>query len=155
MIPQSEYISEGTAILALQSQMGNVGLAAKELGLSRAELMDYMVRHPSVMETKTQIKEFIKDEAEDLLVAKMRNDNALLMFFLKTQAQDRGYSTSNNSTVNNRVEVNVDARSLIAAMRSGANLIDVTQDEDEDEESESEDGGLFPIPKLLDHRDGS
>jgi hypothetical protein len=151
MIPQSEYLEEGVVILALQNEMGNVGLAAKELGLSRAELMDYMTRHPAVMETKRQIKEFIKDEAEDILVEKMRTDNSLLIFFLKTQAKDRGYETSHNTSNTTNVAVNVDARSLIAAMRSGANVIA----QDEDAEDESEDSGLFTVPKLLDHRDGS
>lgn len=152
MVPQSEYLEEGVVILALQSELGNVGLAAAELGLSRGELVDYLARHPAVAETRKQIREGIKDTAEDLLVEKMKTDNALLVFFLRTQAKDRGYSTSSNSTINNNVEVNVDARSLIAAMRNGANLIDV---QDEDEEDESEDGGIFPLSNLLDHGDGS
>lgn len=152
MIPQSEYLEEGLVILALQSQMGNIGLAAKELGLSRGELLDYMARHPSVAETRQQIREAVKDDAEDLLVTGMKTNPALLIFFLKTQAKDRGYDTSHNTTNNNNVEVNIDARSLIAAMRTGANLIDVKV---ESEEDESEDGGLFPLPKLLDNGTGS
>jgi hypothetical protein len=153
MTHQSDYLEEGIVILALQSQMGNIGLAAMELGLSRGELYDYMARHPSVGETRQQIREAVKDDAEDLLISGMKTNPSLLVFFLRTQAKDRGYSTNPGSTINNNVEVNVDARSLIAAMRSGANLLDVTQDEDE--EDESEDGGLFPISKLLDHGDGS
>lgn len=153
MIPQSEYLSEGAVILALQNQMGNIGLAAKELGLSRGELYDYMSRHPEVAETRKQIREAVKDDAEDLLITGMKTNPALLVFFLKTQAKERGYDTSHNSTVNNKVEVNVDARSLIAAMRNGVNLIDVT--EDEDEEVELEDGGFLTLPNLLDHGDGS
>ena len=152
MVPQSEYLEESIVILAIRNHMGNVGLAATELGLSRGELMDYMVRHPSVMEAKTQIKEFIKDEAEDLLVSKMRSDNSLLMFFLKTQAKDRGYDTSNgNGTTNNRVEVNVDARYLIAAMRNGVQVIDAS----EDEENDVEEGQFLRITELQSDGTGS
>lgn len=127
MIQQSEYLSEDIVILAIRSQMGNVGLAATELGLTRGELLDYMVRHPDVMEAKKQIKEFIKDQAEDLLVEGMKTDPTLLMFFLKTQARDRGYgSTPATTSINNTVEINLNARSLIEAMRQG-----ITQNEDE------------------------
>lgn len=127
MIPQSEYIAENIVILALQNNMGNTGLAAAELGLTRLELVSYLGRHPAVLEVKRGLRESyreaIKDEAEDILIEKMYSDNSLLIFFLKTQAKERGYDTSKGSVVNNNVEVNVDARSLIAAMRSGAKLI--------------------------------
>lgn len=151
MTHQSDYIEEGIVILALQSSMGNIGLAANELGLSRGELYDYLARHPGVAETRKQIREAIKDDAEDMLFEQMKTNPSLLVFYLRTQAADRGYSTSHTTSNNTHVEVNVDARSLIAAMRSGANLIA----KDEDEEGEPEDGEFFPIPKLLDHSDGS
>jgi hypothetical protein len=152
MVPQSEYLEENLVILSLRNFMGNLGLAAMDLGLSRGELVAYIARHPDVAEARQQVREAVKDVAEDILFEKMKTDNQLLVFFLRTQAKDRGYSTTVNSTINNRVEVNVDARSLIAAMRNGANLIDV---QDEDEADESEDGELFTFPNLLDHGDGS
>jgi len=120
MIPQAEYLEENIVILAIRNHMGNVGLAAKELGLSRGELVGYMARHPDTMEAKKQVKEFVKDQAEDLLVEGMQTDPNLLMFYLKTQARDRGYgSTPNSASIHNKVEVNVDARTLIEAMRRG------------------------------------
>lgn len=151
MIPQSEYLGENIVILALQNQMGNVTLAAAELGLTHYDLVMYMGRHPDVLEAKNTIRaamrEALKDEAEDLLVAKMRSDNSLLIFYLKTQVKERGYDTSKGSVVNNnKVEVNVDARSLIAAMRNGTKLIDV---EAEREEDVIEEGELFQLPELL------
>jgi hypothetical protein len=129
--------------------MGNMGLAAKELGLSRGELMDYMVHHPAVMDARIQVKEAIKDHAEDLLVSQMETEPGLLMFFLRTQAKDRGYDTSKTLTTNNNVQVNVDARSLIAAMRNGTKAIDVQEDDIVEE------GELFTVPKLLHDGDGS
>lgn len=151
MIPQSEYLEEGLVILALHNSSGNLGIAAAELGLTRGELMAYMARHPEVMETKKQIKEAYKDDAEAMLMERMKTSDPLLVFFLRTQAKDRGYDTSHTTSNNTHVEVNVDARSLIAAMRSGVNLIA----QDEDAEDESEDGGVFTVSELLDHQDGS
>jgi|KBSMisStandDraft_5_1062788.scaffolds.fasta_scaffold07636_2 hypothetical protein len=149
MVPQSEYLEEGLVILSLQNQLGNIGLSAAELGLSRGELMEYLVRHPAVMETRKQIREAIKDTAEDLLFEKMKTDNSLLIFYLRTQAKDRGYDTSHSNVLNNNVNVNVDARSLIAAMRTGIKAIEAK----EDEESISEEGDFFPISEL--HADGT
>jgi hypothetical protein len=149
MINQAEYLEESIVILAIRNQMGNMGLAAKELGLSRGELMDYMVHHPAVMDARIQVKEAIKDHAEDLLVSQMETEPGLLMFFLRTQAKDRGYDTSKTLTTNNNVQVNVDARSLIAAMRNGTKAIDVQEDDIVEE------GELFTVPKLLHDGDGS
>lgn len=140
MTRQSEYVDESVVILALQNHMGHTGLAAKELGLSRGELLDYMVRHPSVMEAKKQIKEFVKDEAEHLLISQMREDPTLLIFFLKTQARDRGYDVSPRAIgITNTVEVKVDAKYLIAAMRQGAQ-------EPQEELEESEESPSFFLP---------
>jgi len=152
VVPPSEYLEENLVVLALRSQSGNVALAAMELGLSRGELYTYIINHPDVAEAKRQIKESVKDMAEDLLVSGMKTDNTLLMFFLRTQAKDRGYGTDNRSTINNKVEVNVDARSLIAAMQKGTKLIDA---KDENENDESEEGGIFPITEFFADRDGS
>ena len=139
MTRQSEYIDEGIVVLALQSHMGNIGLAARELGLSRGELADYIVRHPSVMEAKKQIKEFVKDQAEDLLIQQMRDDPTLLIFFLKTQARDRGYDVSPRAAeITNRIEVKVDAKYLIAAMRQGA--------QEPEEKPEEPDSFFLPMP---------
>jgi hypothetical protein len=149
MINQAEYLEESIVILAIRNQLGNMALAAKELGLSRGELMDYMVHHPAVMDAKIQVKEAVKDRAEDILISQMETEPGLLMFFLRTQAKDRGYDTSKNLTTNNNVQVNVDARSLIAAMRNGTKAID-------DKEADvAEEGELLTIPYLLDDGVGS
>jgi hypothetical protein len=145
MMPQSEYIAEDIVLLAIQNQLGNLLLAAAELGLTRSQLVAYLTRHPELLERAKSIRiacsELVKDEAEDLLTAGMRGDNTLLMFYLKTQAKERGYDTAKGSTNTTNVEVNVDARSLIAAMRSGAKLIDEKPVEEESE--------LFDISYIL------
>lgn len=152
MTHQADYLEESLVILSLRNYSGNLALSAADLGLSRGELYDYIQRHPAVADAKRQIKEAVKDMAEDILVEKMKTDNQLLVFFLRTQAKDRGYSTVGNSTISNHLEVNVDARSLIAAMRNGANLLDV---KDEEQTDESEDGELFTIPSYISDGDGS
>jgi hypothetical protein len=145
MIPQSEYIGEEIVLLAIRNQLGNLLLAAAELGLERPQLVAYLTRHPQVLEEAKAIriasKDLVKDEAEDLLTAGMRADNSLLIFYLKTQAKERGYDTAKGSTNTTNVAVNVDARSLIAAMRSGAKLID--------EKPIEEEGELFDVPYVL------
>jgi len=145
MIPQSEYIGEDIVLLAIRNQLGNLLLAAAELGIERPALVAYLTRHPQVLEEAKAIriaaKELVKDEAEDLLTAGMRSDNSLLIFYLKTQAKERGYDTAKGSTNTTNVAVNVDARSLIAAMRSGAKLID--------EKPIEEEGELFDVPYVL------
>jgi hypothetical protein len=149
MTRQAEYLEESIVILAIRSQLGNIGLAARELGLSRGELVDYMSKHPAVMDARIQVREAIKDDAEDLLISQMQTEPGLLMFFLRTQAKDRGYDTSKTLTTNNNVQVNVDARSLIAAMRNGTKAIDAQEDDI------AEEGELFTIPRLLHDDSGS
>lgn len=149
MIKQSDYLEESIVILAIRNCLGNMAMAAQELGLSRGELMDYMVRHPAVMEAKVQVKEAVKDRAEEILFSQMETEPSLLMFFLRTQAKDRGYDTTKINTTNNNVQVNVDARSLIAAMRNGTHLLDVKEDD------VAAEGELFTVSNLLNDRVGS
>lgn len=145
MIPQSEYIAEDIVLLAIENQLGNLLLASAELGITRPQLLAYLTRHPELLERAKSIRiacrEMVKDEAEDILMAGMRGDNTLLMFYLKTQAKERGYDTAKGSTNTTNVAVNVDARSLIAAMRTGAKLVD--------EKPVEEEGELFDIPYIL------
>lgn len=119
---QAEYLSEETVILALRSALGRMDIAAKDLGLSRGQLQDYIVNHPAVREEKKQIKEALIDEAEEELARRMKNSDSLLIFFLRTQARERGYEPSLPivGADGKNLSVQIDARSLIAAMREGA-----------------------------------
>ena len=128
--------SEEQVIQALRNHLGNIDLASKELVVTRGELVTYIANHPEVLEARKQIKEGIKDEAEDLLVQGMRTDSTLLMFFLKTQAKDRGYGNQSHTTITgadgNPIEVNVNARALIALMQKAESSLN----EEENESSE-------------------
>lgn len=147
MIPQANYLSEQTVINALRSQLGNVALAAAELSISRGQLMDYIQHHPDVRAEQLQIKESILDEAEVLLIQKMKTDNTLLMFYLRTQGKRRGYTsdTTISGPGGGPIEVNLNARALIAAMRNGFeddSKEESTEESDLLDESGSDSGGV-------------
>jgi hypothetical protein len=134
MIPQAEYLSEETVILALRSQYGNLNLTSAELSISRGQLQNYLVNHPAVLAERLQIKEGVKDFAEDLLRQKMVNSDTLLMFYLRTQAKDRGYGNEAAITGadGKALEVTINARSLIDAMRKGMMELDAEESEQEE-----------------------
>jgi hypothetical protein len=140
--------SQEQIIQALQNQLGHIGLAAAELNVPRGQLMKYLIDNPDIAEIKKQIKEATKDDAESLLVEGMKTDHTLLMFYLRTQCQDRGYGTSSSTTIkgdkDNPLQVNVNARTLIAAMRNG-----FEKDPDIDEEEPDEVSDLFQRSGLL------
>lgn len=123
---QAEYLREEEVILALRSALGNKGMAAENLGLSRGQLQDYIVNHPAVRDELVQIKESVIDEAEEQLFVRMKESDSLLIFFLRTQGRGRGYEPSLPVTGpdGQALNVNVDARSLISAMRQGFELND-------------------------------
>lgn len=128
--------TEEQVIQALRNQLGNYDLASRELNVPRSQMMTFVANHPDTLEAVKQIKEGFKDLAEDLLVTKMKDDNGLLMFYLRTQAADRGYapSTTLKGDAKNPLQVNVNARTLIAAMRNG--FSDNESEEESDEVSD-------------------
>jgi hypothetical protein len=131
---QAEYIAEEIVILALRNQFGNLDLTSAELSISRGQLQDYLVNHPAVLAERLQIKEGLKDFAEELLRKRMLNSDTLLMFYLRTQAKDRGYG--NEAAITGAdgkpLQVTVNARSLIDAMRKGMMEPDAEESEQEE-----------------------
>lgn len=131
--------TEAEVIQAFRNSLGNYDLAAKELKVSRGELVTFTSNHPEVLEARIQIKEGIKDEMEDLLIQGARTDNTLLMFFLKTQAPERGYGNKSHSVLSGPdgkpIQVNVNARALIAAFQRG---FDSVEEEEEEQDVQSE-----------------
>lgn len=143
MIAQSEYLREDEVILALRSNLGHIGMSAEALGLSRGQLLDYIVRHPTVRQEREDLRKLLLhnalDEAEEILIDGMKTDKTLLMYFLNKQGKDRGYGTASQSGGNNtQVNVNINARALIAAMKDGAVHV----------EEDDEDINLFDEPRL-------
>ena len=67
--------------------------AALRLDTSRSNLFKYINAHPTVKAALADIRESTKDDAELMLHDRMRSSDTLLIFYLKTQAHDRGYGS--------------------------------------------------------------
>lgn len=78
-------------IAQLKRSRGNISHAADTLGTSRKTLHAYLNEHPTVKDAARDIKEASKDRAETMLESRMATSDTLLIFYLKTQAHDRGY----------------------------------------------------------------
>ena len=84
---------------ALRSAGGLQTYAAAKLGVSRKTLQRFMDANPELREVRQEIREEIGDLAESKLLQGVKDgDPRLLMFFLKTQHKDRGYSERHELT---------------------------------------------------------
>lgn len=82
----------GQAAEALRDKKGFITQAAKQLGITRQQLHNLINAHPTVKEALTDAREEMKDFAESKMYQGIAEGNtALLIFYLKTQAKDRGY----------------------------------------------------------------
>lgn len=80
------------AINAIKEAKGFVSSAAKRLGISRTQLHRLINSHPTIKEALDDAREEMKDFAEGQLFMNIRDGKETsLIFFLKTQAKDRGY----------------------------------------------------------------
>ena len=84
-------VSAVEVIDQLQRSHGNIKHAAGKLNTTRTTLHKYINDRPTVAAALSDIREGTKDDAELMLYDRMRNSDTLLIFFLKTQAHDRGY----------------------------------------------------------------
>lgn len=78
-------------IAQLKASRGNISHAAGKLDTSRETLRKFINEHPTVKTAAKDIKEAAKDRAETMLEKRMETSDTLLIFYLKTQAHDRGY----------------------------------------------------------------
>lgn len=77
---------------AIKEQKGFITQAAKSLGITRSHLHVLINRHPTIKEALTDAREEMKDFTEGKLSEGIEDGNAtLIIFYLKTQAKDRGY----------------------------------------------------------------
>lgn len=80
------------AIKAIRDAKGFVTTAAKHLGISRVQLHNIINKYPTVKEALQDAREEMKDFAEAQLLQNIRSGKETsLIFYLKTQAKDRGY----------------------------------------------------------------
>ena len=77
----------------LANYAGNVGCAAEKLGVTRAELMEYLTRRPDVQTAVGDVREELVDHAESALrVAISDKKPWAIRFALKTLGRLCGYS---------------------------------------------------------------
>lgn len=84
-------VSAQAVIEQLKASRGNISHAAGKLDTSRTTLHAYINEHVTVKTALKDIKEAAKDRAETMLEKRMETSDTLLIFYLKTQAYDRGY----------------------------------------------------------------
>ncbi len=77
---------------ALREAQGLVSIAARRLGVTRGAVQAAMNKHPSVRLARDDAKAKLVDLAEGKLYKRINDeDMTAIIFFLKTQAKDRGY----------------------------------------------------------------
>lgn len=103
-------VSAAEVIAQLERSHGNIAHAANKLDTSRTTLHKYINEKPTVKAALDDIREAAKDNAETMLYDRMRTSDTLLIFFLKTQAYDRGYGdrVRNEVTIDGDLHVSID-----------------------------------------------
>ena len=85
------YTAEEVA-QAVYEAKGLASIAAKRLGCNASTVRNYAAKYPTVKEAIVQAREDLKDFAESKLLRRIDDDDlTAIIFFLKTQAKDRGY----------------------------------------------------------------
>lgn len=85
-------ITAKEAIAATKDSKGFVTTIAKRLGCTRANVYALMKKYPTVKEAVDDEREMLKDFAEGKLFKQIDAENmTAIIFYLKTQAKDRGY----------------------------------------------------------------
>jgi hypothetical protein len=84
--------TEEEVLQAVAGSRGNISTIAKRLGRSRDAVASYRRQWATVARAIIQEREVSKDWAEGILLEKIaEGDTIALLFYLKTQAKDRGY----------------------------------------------------------------
>lgn len=77
---------------AITEAQGLISVAARRLGVSRSAVYNAINRHPTVAEAAEDARERTTDLAEGKLYGKINDgDITAIIFYLKTQAKNRGY----------------------------------------------------------------
>ena len=85
-------ISAEKAIKAIKDSRGFVTTIAKRLDCTRANVYKLIKKYPTVRQALEDERESMKDVAETQLFKNIEDGKEVsLIFYLKTQAKDRGY----------------------------------------------------------------
>ena len=76
----------------LRKAAGNVAQVARRFGVARQSVSEYIESRPSLSAVCKECRETLKDVAESKLqTAIKKGELTAIIFYLKTQAKDRGY----------------------------------------------------------------
>jgi hypothetical protein len=79
-------------LAAYELKANNVSLACKSIGIGRSTYYVWMTTDPAFADAIKECREGMVDMAETALLNQMRGGNlTAIIFYLKTQAKDRGY----------------------------------------------------------------
>lgn len=79
-------------IQAFQKSFGNISKACEKIGVSRQTYYDWRNDDPMFLEAVKNVKDGAVDMAETALLKQITEGNTTaIIFYLKTQAKDRGY----------------------------------------------------------------
>lgn len=101
-------------VAQLKASHGNVSHAAGKLNTSRETLRKYINEYSTVAAALADIRESTKDRAETMLQKRMENSDTLLIFYLKTQAYERGYGDKSQieAKITGSLSLTADERAL-------------------------------------------
>ena len=87
-----QKLTVGQVIQALEKHQGLAALAAQTLGVSLQTVYNYRDRYPTIAAKMREMRERRTDRVELALYDKINaGEIAAIIFYLKTQAKDRGY----------------------------------------------------------------
>ena len=91
MTSPTQYTAEDI-IQVVKGSKGVISAIATRLGVTRKTVYNYIDRYATVKQAIADERESMKDYAEGKLYQHIKEDNlTALIFYLKTQASDRGY----------------------------------------------------------------
>jgi len=109
----SEHYTPEQIIEAVKKSKGYIAKAAAMLDCSYTTIWNYKEKYPEVAQALHDIKEARKDLAEEKLQDNIESGKETsLIFFLKTQCQDRGYiekqQIQHSGTPGEPINLNID-----------------------------------------------
>lgn len=112
-------ITAAETIKAIIGSKGFVTIIGKRLGCSARHVYNLLEKYPTAREALENEREGMKDFAEGQLFKRIEGgDTTAMIFFLKTQAKDRGYVERTQQEITGRdggavkAEVNLDLSGL-------------------------------------------
>lgn len=90
--PKTARLKPADYANAITEAQGLISVAARRLGITRSAVYAAINRHPTVAEALQDARERTTDLAEGKLYQKISDgDMTAIIFYLKTQAKNRGY----------------------------------------------------------------